>query len=186
MSSKGQEKLRKLKTAESLFAEENNPDPETFEFNRQFSQYSLPAQLTLWPHFRPLIPIVEWLQKLNKWATADDYRVMFHMPFLAQVHGWNLGTGWNIRAGAPYYPELQAQCNFAKGECYMVAFPPLSLVDHTAEWYIIDVADPSTYNGDGILHGFAPYSELAKFQPIEMDISHLEQWSITCDKNKTQ
>jgi len=129
------------------------------------------------PHIRPVVPIVEKLEALHGWKSADDYRVFFHMQFLMVVHGWNLATGFNIRANAPYYAELQAQCQFEQGECLMIVHPPVSLIDHTVEWYVIDVADPSTYGGDGIIRGKTAYSELEKFQPIGMEVSHLEKWS---------
>ena len=79
------------------------------------------------------------------WTTADDYRLFFHMPFLALVHGWNLAAGWHLREGAPYYAALQQTCGFEKGECLVVLFKPLSLLSRTAEFCVIDPADAATH-----------------------------------------
>lgn len=183
ISKEGQKKLQKLKIAESAFAEEHDL-LDDYEFQRQFTEYGLTGMLSQFPHFRPLLPIVEWLEQRNNWSSPNEYRVFFQVAFLNLVHGWNLGTGYNIRPGAPYYPELQARCGFKKDECFMIVCQPCSLLDHTVTWFVVDVADPKTYNGEFVLQGSAPYSELAKLQPIQMDVKQLEHYSRTSLKKQ--
>ena len=93
------------------------------EWHAQFVTVGLAAQLMQWPQYRPLLPIIEAMETRYGWTTADDYRLFFHMPFLALVHGWNLAAGWHHK-GAPYYAALQQTCGFEKGECLVVHSPP--------------------------------------------------------------
>jgi len=187
-------KLRRLKTAESLLFEENDPTSRLAqlpflkrrnayccdaEYASQFMQYGLPAQLVAFPHYRPLVPIVELLEQRRGWASADAYRLLYSMPFLALVHGWNLAAGWHMREGAPYYPALQATCGFEKGECFAVVFKPTGLLSRTAEWFVVDVADQAV-----VLRGKAPLSELEAMQPIEMDVDALRRFVVEDDMKK--
>lgn len=136
-------------------------------------QWALPAQLVAFPHYKPLVPIVELLERRRGWASADAYRLFFHMPFLALVHGWNLAAGWHLREGAPYYRAVQQACSFAKGECLAVVFKPTGLLSRTAEWFVLDVADQSV-----VLRGKAPLAALEAMQPIEMTVDTLEQFIV--------
>jgi hypothetical protein len=146
-------------------------------FAAQFVQWGLTAQLIQFPAYRPLVPLVELLEGRHGWASADDYRLFFMMPFLALVHGWNLGAGFHVREGAPYYKALQEQCGFAKGECLAVVFKPLSLLSRTAEWFAVDVADQSV-----VLRGKAPYAALEALQPMEMTVDKLKEFIVEDDR----
>ena len=86
-------KLRRLKTAESLLFEENDPTSRLAqlpslkrrkayccdaEYASQFMQYGLPAQLVAFPHYRPLVPIVELLEQRRGWASVRDEAGVAH------------------------------------------------------------------------------------------------------------
>ena len=201
VSKNGQPKLRSLRTAESLFFEENDPEsslaaacrkhmPTAWladrEWHAQFVTVGLAAQLMQWPQYRPLLPIIEAMETRYGWTSADDYRLFFHMPFLALVHGWNLAAGYHLREGAPYYAALQQTCGFEKGECLVVLFKPLSLLSRTAEFCVIDPADAATHGGDGIMRGRIPYAEVERMQPVEMDVEMLETYVVTRGREKRE
>jgi len=193
VSASGQAKLRQLKTAESLFFEENDPESSLAksawlkrlagehawladkEFHRQFVQWGLAAQLVQFPQYRPLVPIVELIESRLGYQSADEYRLFWHMPFLALVHGWNLAAGWHMREGAPYYPAMQRVCGFDEGECLVVVFPPLSLLTRTAEWFVVDVAKTAAGGAGVVMRGKAPFGALEAMQPVEMDVATLQK-----------
>lgn len=195
-------KLRRLKTAESLLFEENDPASALARqpllkrlcgehawladaaFHSQFVQWGLPAQLVQWPQYRPLVPLVELLEQRQGYASADAYRLLWHMPFLALVHGWNLAAGWHMREGAPYYAALQAACAFAEGECLVAVFKPLGLLERTAEWFVVDVALAHDARGGVVMRGRAPYALLEAMQPIEMDVATLEKYIVEDHRGK--
>ena len=56
----------------------------------------------------------------------------------------------------------------------MVVFEPMGLLDHTAEWHVVDATEPATK----LIHGEVTYAELEKFQPAEMTLEMLEQCSV--------
>lgn len=78
VDNKATEKLRKLKSLEGVFIKENarmlwgaNP-----HFCDQFEDY-FTGNMVFFPHFRPLIPMVEKLQAMKGWGT-DDYTMLFN------------------------------------------------------------------------------------------------------------
>ena len=180
-----QPKLRRLKTIESVFFEENDPSgAKNADFNAQFIEYGVCAGCMNFPHLRPLVPIVEKLSEegMYNWSSANDFRVFFQEQLLNQTMGWCLGTGWHVRPA--YFAAMRDVCGFEKGECLIVINEPHGLLSaqprlgHLAEWYVVDVADPTTYNGDGILRGRAPYSVLEACQPAGMTLAELEKWTV--------
>ena len=50
---------------------------------------------------------------------------------------------------------------------------PAGLLDHTVEWYAVDVA-----TGERAVHGAAPYAVLEGIQPTAMTGAQLEEWSL--------
>jgi len=127
------------------------------------------------PQYRPLVPIVELIESRLGYQSADEYRLFWHMPFLALVHGWNLAAGWHMREGAPYYPAMQRVCGFDEGECLVVVFPPLSLLTRTAEWFVVDVAKTAAGGAGVVMRGKAPFGALEAMQPVEMDVATLQK-----------
>ena len=103
VSKAGQNKLNRLKTASVLMNEkvDSSLPAEVNEFVRQTIQWGVAADLMYFPHFRPLLPILEKLEQMFGWQSADEYRVFVHMQWLQMVHGWNLGTAYHVQAGAP-------------------------------------------------------------------------------------
>ena len=53
--------------------------------------------MVFFPHFRPLIPMIEKLQKKMGWG-ADDFTTLFNEIFFNAVLGWCLGTGFYAKA----------------------------------------------------------------------------------------
>ena len=93
------------------------------------------------------------------------------------IHGWNLATGYFVDAN--YYRALQERCGFGEGECLVITFLPVSPLDLKAEFYVVDVSDPSTYEGAGrLLQGAVPYAELDALQPVEASEQHLAKWLV--------
>ena len=74
--------------------------------------------MVFFPHFRPLIPMIEKLEKKMKWKT-DDYKTLFNEVFLNAVCGWTLGTGYYVNK--PFLNALTSTCGFIKGECFVVS-----------------------------------------------------------------
>jgi len=183
VDAKARDKLRRLKVLEGIFVTENA---------RTIWGSSLPScdqledfftgNMVFFPHFRPLIPVVEKLQALKGWKTHHDYFTLFSECFFNAVFGWSLGTGWYVRGG--YFKAMTQVCGFLPGECYIAVFEPHGLLNHTSEWHVVDITDPSVK----IIHGRAPYAELEAFQPTGMTPEMLEQWSVLGDSKlkKTQ
>ena len=82
--------------------------------------------------YRALLPIVEEL------SGDRDVRVINQEAFCNHVFGHCLGTGYLVKDG--YAAALAAACGFERGECYLVVCEPAGLLDHTVEWYAVDVA----------------------------------------------
>merc|ERR1740130_1996078 len=98
VDNKAKHKLRKLKVLEGIFIGENaqglwcgNP-----HFCDQFEDY-FAGNMVFFPHFRPLIPMIEKLQKKMGWG-ADDFTTLFNEIFFNAVLGWCLGTGFYAKA----------------------------------------------------------------------------------------
>ena len=168
-----QDKMRRLKTLEPIFVDEGarflwggNPN-----FCNQFEDY-LSGNMVFFPHFRPLIPMIEKLEKRMKWKTGQDYKTLFNEIFLNAVTGWTLGTGYYVNT--PFMNALTETCGFVKGECFVAVFEPHGLLDHTSEWSLVDVTEPEVK----IYHGKMPYGELEKMQPCEMTIQMFEDHSV--------
>mmetsp|Transcript_16610 Transcript_16610/g.25340 ORF Transcript_16610/g.25340 Transcript_16610/m.25340 type:complete len:174 (-) Transcript_16610:90-611(-) len=171
--------MRKLKTLEPIFVAEGasilfggNP-----HYCEQIENY-FTGNMLLFPHFRPFIPIVEKLEKRMKWMTDEDYTTLFNEPFLNAVCGWCLGTGFYVNA--TFHDALTATCGFTKGECFCAVFEPQGLLDHTAEWHLVDVTEPHIK----IYHGKMPYCELEKIQPCGMTVEMFESASVLKEKKK--
>jgi hypothetical protein len=176
---KAEHKLRKLKTLEGAMISENskmlwggNP-----HFCDQFEDY-LSGNMVFFPHFRPLIPMVEKLEKRMGW-TAGDYTTLFNECFLNAIMGWCLGTGFYVRGA--YFDAVASTCGFEKGECFVAVFEPMGLLDHTAEWHLVDITEP----GIKIEHGKMAYSELEGMQPCDMTVAMFEKASVL-SKNKKE
>ena len=179
LDAKAAHKLRKLKTLEGPFASENartmwSENPHICD---QMEDY-FTGNLVFFPHFRPLIPVVEKLRELRGWKGHHDCITLAQETFFNAVFGWCLGTGFYARGA--YFEALSTTCGFAPNECYYAVFEPQGLLDHTAEWHVVDVTNPSRK----IIHGKVPYAELEKFQPSEMSLEMLERCSILGDKKK--
>lgn len=166
-------KLRKLVTLESPFMAENasflwGSNPALCE---QLEEYFL-GNMVFFPHFRPIVPIVEKLKAARGWNAHNDYALFFNECFINAVFGWSLGTGDFIKGG--YFEALTTTCDFKAGECFVVVFEPHGLLDHTAEWHVVDATDPDKK----LIHGKVSYSELEKFQPADMTLEMLQKCSI--------
>jgi hypothetical protein len=169
VSKSGKEKLRKLKTLEGVFVGENakvlwggNP-----HFCAQFEDY-FSGNMIFFPHFRPLIPMVEKLMQRQNWG-IDDFSTLFNEVFLNAVTGWTLGTGFYVNGA--YFDAVSSTCGFEPGECFVAVFEPMGLHDHTCEWHCVDITDPGTK----IMHGTLPYAELEDMQPGEMSLELFEK-----------
>jgi hypothetical protein len=193
VSKKSQEKLRNLKTLEGIFITENaqmlwgacrlpQNSPSAVSNNSlicpggnphfcdQFEDY-FSGNMVFFPHFRPLIPMIEQLEKRMGWKT-DDYITMFNEIFLNAVCGWTLGTGFYVNG--PYFDAVSSTCGFEKGECFVAVFEPHGLLDHTSEWHLVDITEPD----NKIYHGKMPYSELENMQPCDMTVEMFEKGSV--------
>lgn len=172
VANSAREKLRKLKVLEGVFVEENaallwggNP-----HFIAQFEDY-FSGNMVFFPHFRPLVPMVEKLEKRMGWKT-DDYTTLFQEIFLNAVCGWTLGTGWYVNE--PFMHAVTETCGFVKGEMFVAVFEPMGLLDHTSEWHLVDITDPKTK----IYHGKMPFAELEDMQPCDMTVAMFDQASV--------
>jgi len=157
VSKKGQDKLRRLKSWDSVYLTENAP---TVVKNKELAsqmEHSFTAAVMNFPHFRPLVPLVEELEQMNGWRHADDYVTLFQEPLFNAIYGWCLGTGFYVKAS--HFEALRTICKFEKGECYVAIFEPMGLLDHTSEWKVIDVADWAK----PVIAGSMPYHELEQF-----------------------
>ena len=112
------------------------------------------------PHYRPLVPIVEELEELNQWG-PDDYNCIAQEPLYNAIYGWCLGVGYHTKAS--HFDALRTICQFEKGECYVVTFEAMGLLNHTSEWSVVDIA---TWEKP-VLTGSNPYHELETFGPTE-------------------
>lgn len=173
VDAKATHKLRKLKTLESPFIAENASL--LWGSNKalcdQLEEYFV-GNMVFFPHFRPIVPIVEKLAKARNWKAHTDRALFFNECFINAVFGWCVGTGDFIKGG--YFDALASTCGFATGECYVVVFEPHGLLDHTAEWHVVDVTAPATK----LVHGKVAYAELEAFQPAEMSLEMLERCSV--------
>jgi len=172
VDNRAKEKLRKLKCLEGIFVTENarllwggNP-----HFCDQFEDY-FTGNMVFFPHFRPLIPMVEKLCQIKGWK-VDDYTTLFNEIFLNAITGWTLGTGFYVRGA--YFDAVTTTCGFLPGEMYVAVFEPHGLLDHTSEWHLVDITNPSVK----IMHGKMPYAELEKMQPTELSLAAFERASV--------
>lgn len=172
VSNKAKNKLNNLKTLEGIFVNDNakmlwgsNP-----HFCEQFEDY-FTSNMVFFPHFRPIIPMVEELARTKGWGT-DDYVTLFNEIFLNAITGWTLGTGFYVRGA--YFDAVSSTCGFEKGECYVAVFEPQGLLDHTCEWHLVDITEP----GVKVMHGKCPYADLEDMQPTEMTLEKFKSHSI--------
>jgi len=178
VDNKAKEKLRKLKTLEGIFVTENarmlwgaNP-----HFCEQFEDY-FTGNMVFFPHFRPLIPMIEKLAKMKGWKT-DDYTTLFNEIFLNAITGWTLGTGFYVRGA--YFEAVASTCGFLPGEMYVAVFEPHGLLDHTSEWHLVDITNPTVK----VMHGKMPYSALEKMQPTELSLAAFDKASVLDKKSQ--
>ena len=106
-----------------------------------------------------------------KWKT-DDYITLFNEIFLNAVTGWTLGTGYYVNGA--YFKAIVDTCGFEEGECFVAVFEPQSIMDHTAEWHLVDITNPDKK----IYHGKMAYAELEQLQPCDMTVKMFENGSI--------
>jgi hypothetical protein len=172
VANKAKDKLRKLKTLEGPCIGENakmlwggNP-----HFCNQFEDY-FSGNMVFFPHFRPLIPMVESLEKRMGWKT-DDYTTLFNECFLNAVMGWTLGTGFYVNKR--FMAAVTETCGFEKGECFVAVFEPQGLLDHTSEWSCVDITEPDKK----VYHGKLPYAVLEDMQPCDMTMEMFQQASV--------
>lgn len=173
VDAKALHKLRKLKTLEGPLIGENaqllwGSNPPLCE---QLEEYFV-GNMIFFPHFRPIIPIVEKLKEARAWRGHNECALLFNETFVNAVFGWSLGNGDFIKG--TYFAALSSTCGFVLGECYVVVFEPCGLLDHTAEWHVVDVCEPTKK----LIHGKAPYADLEGFQPAEMTREMLERCSV--------
>jgi hypothetical protein len=178
VDNKAKEKLRKLRCLEGIFITENarllwggNP-----HFCDQFEDY-FTGNMVFFPHFRPIIPMIEKLMKLKGWKT-DDFTTLFNEIFLNAITGWTLGTGFYVRGA--YFDAVSSTCGFEPGECYVAVFEPHGLLDHTSEWHLVDITKPDVK----VMHGKMPYAELEKMQPTELTVAAFDKASVLGKKDK--
>jgi len=178
VSNAAKDKVRKLKTLEGPFIAENaellwagNP-----HFCTQFEDY-LSGNMVFFPHFRPLIPMVEKLEKRMKWQPGE-YTTLFQEVFLNAICGWTLGTGYYVNEA--YMKAVTETCGFVKGEMFVAVFEPMGLLDHTSEWHLVDITEP----GVKIFHGKMPYAELEDMQPCDMTVQMFDKASVLDKKEE--
>ena len=118
------------------------------------------------------MPIVEKLKAMRGWKGHGDFVTLFNETFFNSVFGWCLGTGFYARGA--YFEALTTTCGLVAGDCFLVVFEPIGLLDHTAEWHVVDVTRPEVK----VIHGKVAVAELEKFQPSEMSLEMLERCSV--------
>ena len=172
VDNKATDKLRKLKTLEGVFISENarmlwgaNP-----HFCDQFEEY-FTGNMVFFPHFRPLVPMIEKLEAIKKWKPGE-YTTLFNEIFLNAVTGWTLGTGYYVRGR--YFDAIASTCGFEPGECYVAVFEPHGLHDHTSEWHLVDITNPDVK----VMHGKCPYAKLEKMQPCDLSVAEFDAYSV--------
>jgi hypothetical protein len=183
IASKAHHKLRRLKTLEGVFVSEAASANPAFEDNPHMCaqlEDMATGNMVFFPHYRPLVPIVERLKKDNGWTDHQDCATFFQETFFNAVFGWCLGTGYY--GGGAYFGALSSTCGFNAGECYFVCFEPHGLLDHTSEWFVVDVTKPD----EKIIHGKCAYSELEKMQPWEMSGRMLDACSVLEPERKSK
>ena len=172
VANSAKEKLRNLKALEGVFIAENartlwGDSPDLCD---QIED-SVTGNMVFFPHFRPLVPMIEKLSADKGWG-ADDYTTFFNEAFLNAITGWTLGTGFYVRGA--YFDAVSSTCGFETGECYVAVFEPQGLLDHTCEWHLVDITNPAVK----VMHGKCPYADLEHMQPCDMTVAMLEQHSI--------
>jgi len=126
------------------------------------------------------VPIVEKLRAMNGWKGHHDFLTLFQEPFFNAVFGWCLGTGFYARGA--YFEALSSICGFKENECFLATFEPQGLLDHTAEWHVVDVTKPDAK----LIHGKAAYAQLEAFQPAQMSLAMLDKCSVLTGKAETR
>jgi len=164
---KAEGKLKRLRSLDSVYLTENCVGTFPNEDSCHQMEYTIGCSALNFPHFRPLVPLVEELEDLNKWAGPEDYHCLGQEAFYNAIYGWGLGVGYYTKPS--HLEALHSICEFEKGECYVATFEPMGLLDHTAEWSVTDVADPGT----PVITGKLPYHELEQFPPTGMPRSAL-------------
>eukprot|EP00548_Thalassiothrix_antarctica_P009241 CAMPEP_0194152826 /NCGR_PEP_ID=MMETSP0152-20130528/54142_1 /TAXON_ID=1049557 /ORGANISM="Thalassiothrix antarctica, Strain L6-D1" /LENGTH=568 /DNA_ID=CAMNT_0038857669 /DNA_START=68 /DNA_END=1774 /DNA_ORIENTATION=- len=182
VSNKAKNKLRKLRCLEGVFASENsrfvwgagNP-----HFCDQLEDY-FTGMVMYFPHYRPLIPMIEKLEQRMGWKSPDEYTTLFHEPFLNSIMGWSLATGYYVNR--QYFKAVASTCGFEENECFVAVFEPQGMLDHTSEWHLVDITKPD----HKIYHGKCPYKDLEGIQPCDMSIKMFDDYSIARTKDKSQ
>eukprot|EP00949_MAST-11_sp_MAST-11-sp1_P003960 g3960.t1 len=112
VDAKAKHKLRKLRTLESIFVSENAGF--LMGSDSWYLEDFASGSMITFPHFRPLVPIVEWLEKRMGWKHSDDYLTLYNEIFLNAACGWCLGTGFYVKPG--FHDALRETCGFEEGE----------------------------------------------------------------------
>jgi len=160
VSKKASHKFKRLKTMDSVIHSENMSEMIKNEDYCQQADWMIAGGTVNFPHYRPLVPIVEELEELNQWG-PDDYNCIAQEPLYNAIYGWCLGVGYHTKAS--HFDALRTICQFEKGECYVVTFEAMGLLNHTSEWSVVDIA---TWEKP-VLTGSNPYHELETFGPTE-------------------
>ena len=114
VDAKAKHKLRKLRTLESIFVSENASF--LMGSDSWYLEDFASGSMITFPHFRPLVPIVEWLEKRMGWKHSDDYLTLYNEIFLNAACGWCLGTGFYVKPG--FHDALRETCGFEEGEMF--------------------------------------------------------------------
>jgi hypothetical protein len=67
--------------------------PHRSQPSQPFRQLQVAAGNLQYPHFRPLVPLVEELQARHGWG-EDDFTLLFQDSLYNVIYGWCLGTGF--------------------------------------------------------------------------------------------
>ena len=122
--------------------------------------------------------MVEKLQRRQGWKTPDDFTTLFNEIFYNAVVGWTLGTGYYCKPDV--MKAIADTCGFAKDECFVAVFEPHSLLDHTCEWHLVDITEPTVK----VFHGKQAYAELEDMQPCDMTTAMFDKHSVLKAKTK--
>ena len=69
------------------------------------------GNFVFFPHYRPLVPIVEKLRAYNGWKAHRDFVTLFQEPFFNAIFGWCLATGFYARGA--YFEALTSICGLS-------------------------------------------------------------------------
>ena len=85
------------RTLDSVFMTENAAGMMADKVLASQMEHQIAAGNLHYPHFRPLVPLVEELQARHGWG-EDDFTIMFQDSLYNAIYGWCLGTGFYTNA----------------------------------------------------------------------------------------